>query len=139
MTGDLGQQGTADALDAEGEAGMFNGAGMAQIAEHGQEAGSLFLIQPVQQVGDVGVGVAELRRSRHDLLRLRRMCYQSDSHQFFSFLRRYLHKGVQSWPWSSSRPTFSKLISTIWSPAAGLTFSTLPRPKTLCSTMSPGS
>ena len=36
-------------------------------------------------------------------------------------------------------PTFSKLISTIWSPAAALTASTLPRPKTLCSTMSPTS
>ena len=36
-------------------------------------------------------------------------------------------------------PTFSKRISTIWSPAAGLTATTVPRPKTLCSTTSPGS
>ena len=138
VAGDLGQQGTADALDAEGEACVLDGAGVAQIAEHGQEAGSFFLIQPVQQVGDVGVGVAELCRSRHDLLRLRRMCYQSDSHHFS-------HSSVVIFTRGAKlaivffTPTFSKLISTIWSPAAGLTFSTLPRPKTLCSTMSPGS
>ena len=67
VTGDLGQQGTADALDAEGEACVLDGAGVAQIAEHGQEAGSLFLIQPVQQFGDVGVGVAAVSYTHLDV------------------------------------------------------------------------
>ena len=35
-------------------------------------------------------------------------------------------------------PAVSKRISTMVSPATGVTFSTSPRPKTLCSTRSPG-
>ncbi len=80
MAGDLRQQGAADPLDAKGEAGMLDGAGMAQVAEHGQELRRFLLGEPIQQVGDVGVGVAELCRSRHHLFRLRRMSDQSDSH-----------------------------------------------------------
>ena len=82
MAGDLRQQSAADPLDAKGEAGMFNGAGMAQIAEHGQELRGLFLGQAVQQVGDVGVGVAQLGGSRHHLFRLRGMGDQTNCHHF---------------------------------------------------------
>ena len=42
VAGDLGQQGTADPLDAKGEAGVLDGAGVAQVAEHGQELCRLF-------------------------------------------------------------------------------------------------
>ena len=38
VAGDLGQQGAAHPLDAEGEAGVLDGAGVAHVAEHGQEA-----------------------------------------------------------------------------------------------------
>ena len=82
MAGDLGQQGTADPLDAKGEAGVLNGAGMAQVAEHGQELGRFLLSQAVQQVGDMGIGVAELGRCRHHLFRFRGMCDQSNGHHF---------------------------------------------------------
>ena len=91
VAGDLGQQGAADALDAKGEAGMFYGAGVAKVAEHGQEAGRLLLGQAVQQVGDVGVGIAELRRRGHHLFRLRRMRDQSDCHHL-SFLRYFCQR-----------------------------------------------
>ena len=80
VPGDLGQQGAAHTLNAKGEAGMFNGAGMAQIAEHGQELRGLFLGQAVQQVGDVRIGIAELCRCSHHLFRLRGMCDQTNSH-----------------------------------------------------------
>ena len=53
---------------------MFNGAGMAQVAEHGQELGRFLLSQAVQQVGDMGIGVAELGRCRNHLFRFRGMC-----------------------------------------------------------------
>ena len=80
VAGDLRQQSAADPLDAKGEAGMFNGAGMAQIAEHGQELRGLFLGQAVQQVGDVRIGIAELCRCSHHLFRFRGMCDQTNSH-----------------------------------------------------------
>jgi len=82
VAGDLGQQGTADPLDAKGEAGVLDGAGVAQVAEHGQELCRLFLGQAVQQVGDVGVGVAQLGGSRHHLFRLRGMGDQTNCHHF---------------------------------------------------------
>ena len=83
VPGDLSQQGAAHTLNAKGEAGMFNGAGMAQVAEHGQELGRFLLGQAVQQVGDMGIGVAELGRCRHHLFRFRGMCDQSNGHHSF--------------------------------------------------------
>ena len=80
MAGDLGQQGAADALDAKGETGVLNGACMAEVAEHGEELCGLFLGQAVQQVGDVGVGIAQLCRSGHHLFRFRGMGDQTNGH-----------------------------------------------------------
>jgi len=80
VPGDLCQQGAADSLNAKGKAGVLNGACVAQVTEHGQEAGGLFLVQPVQQVGDMGIGVAELGRCGHHLFRLRGVGDQSNGH-----------------------------------------------------------
>ena len=80
VPGDLGKQGAADSLDAKGKAGVLDGAGMAKVAEHGQEFCSFFLVQPVQKVGDVGVGIAELCGSRHHLFRFRGVGDQTNSH-----------------------------------------------------------
>ncbi len=106
VAGDLSQQGAADALDAKGEAGVLDGAGVAYIAEHGQEAGRLLLIQSIQQVGDVGVGVAELRGRSHHFFRLRGMGDQSNGHHIFLIPPSLSSQGAQSLPWSSSRPPF---------------------------------
>ena len=80
MPGDLGKQGAADPFDTKGEAGVLDGAGMTKITEHGQEFCSFFLVQPVQKVGDMGVGVAELCGSRHHLFRFRGVGDQTNSH-----------------------------------------------------------
>ena len=80
VPGDLGKQSTADPLDAKGKAGVLDGAGMAKVTEHGQEFCSFFLVQPIQKVGDVGVGIAELCGSRHHLFRFRGMGDQMNSH-----------------------------------------------------------
>ena len=80
VPGDLGKQGAADPLDAKGEAGVLDGAGMTKVTEHGQEFCSFFLVQPVQKVGDVGVGIAELCGSRHHLFRFRGVGDQTNSH-----------------------------------------------------------
>ena len=77
MLSDLGH---ASPLDAKGKAGMFNGAGMAQIAEHSQELRGLFLGQAVQQVGDVRIRIAELCRCGHYLFGFRGMGDQTNSH-----------------------------------------------------------
>ena len=80
VSGDLGKQGAADPLDAKGKAGVLDGAGMAKVAEHGQEFCSFFLVQSIQKVGDVGVGVAKLCGSRHHLFRFRGVGDQTNSH-----------------------------------------------------------
>ena len=80
VPGDLSKQGAADPLDAKGKAGVLDGAGMAKVAEHSQELCRLFLGQAVQQVGDVGVGVAQLGGSRHHLFRFRGVGDQTNSH-----------------------------------------------------------
>ena len=80
VPGDLGKQGAADSLDAKGKAGVLDGAGMAKVTEHGQEFCSFFLVQPIQKVGDVGVGIAELCGSRHHLFRFRGVGDQTNSH-----------------------------------------------------------
>ena len=76
----LRKQSAADPLDAKGKAGVLDGAGMAKVAEHGQEFCSFFLVQTVQKVGDVGVGVAKLCGSRHHLFRFRGVGDQTNSH-----------------------------------------------------------
>ena len=83
VAGDLCQQRAADPLDAKGKAGVLDGAGMAQVAEHFQKTRGLFLIQAIQQVWDMGIRVAELGRSGHHLLRLGGMGDQSDGHHGF--------------------------------------------------------
>ena len=83
VAGDLGKQSAADPLDAKGEAGVLNGAGMAQIAEHRQEFCSFFFVQPVQQIGDVGIGIAQLCRCGHYLFGFRGMGNQTNSHHKF--------------------------------------------------------
>ena len=138
MACDLGKQGAADPLDAKGEAGMLDGAGVAEVAKHSQELCGLFLVQPVQQVGDVGVGIAELCGGGHHLFRLRSMGDQTNCHHTVSQSSVILVRGAKL-AMVFLMPTFSKLISTIWSPAAAFTETTLPRPNTLCSTTSPGS
>ena len=80
VPGDLGKQGAADPLDAKGKAGVLNGAGMTKVTEHGQEFCSFFLVQPIQKVGDVGIGIAELCGSRHHLFRFRGVGDQTNSH-----------------------------------------------------------
>ena len=80
VPGDLGKQGAADPLDAKGEAGVLDGAGMTKVTEHGQEFCSFFLVQPIQKVGDMGVGVTELCGSRHHLFRFRGVGDQTNSH-----------------------------------------------------------
>ena len=137
VPGDLGQQGAADPLDAKSEAGVLDGAGMAQVAEHRQKPGRFFLGQAVQQVGDMGIGVAELCGRSHHPFGVRRVGDQTNGHHK-SHSSVILVKGAK-FAMVFLTPTFSKRISTIWSPAAGLTATTVPRPKTLCSTTSPGS
>jgi len=83
VPGNLGKQGAADPLDAKGEAGVLDGAGMTKVTEHGQEFCSFFLVQPIQKVGDVGVGIAELCGSCHHLFRFRGMGDQTNSHHRF--------------------------------------------------------
>ena len=80
VPGDLGKQSAADPLDAKGEAGMLDGACVTKVTEHGQEFCSFFLVQPIQKVGDVGVGIAELCGSRHHLFRFRGVGDQTNSH-----------------------------------------------------------
>ena len=80
VPGDLGKQGAADSLDAKGKAGVLDGTGMAKVAEHGQEFCSFFLVQPIQKVGDVGIGIAELCSSSHNLFRFRGVGDQTNSH-----------------------------------------------------------
>ena len=80
VPGDLGKQGAADPLDAKGEAGVLDGACVTKVTEHGQEFCSFFLVQPVQKVGDMGVGVTELCGSRHHLFRFRGVGDQTNSH-----------------------------------------------------------
>ena len=80
MPGDLGKQGAADPLDAKGEAGVLDGACVTKVTKHGQEFCSFFLIQPVQKVGDMGVGVTELCGSRHHLFRFRGVGNQTNNH-----------------------------------------------------------
>ena len=80
VPGNLSKQGAADPLDAKGKAGVLNGAGMAKVAEHSQKFCSFFLVQPVQKVGDVGIGVAKFCSSRHHLFRFRGMGDQTNSH-----------------------------------------------------------
>ena len=112
VPGDLRQQGAADALDAKGEAGVLDGAGMTQIAEHIQKPGCLFLVQSIQQIGDVRIGIAELGRCCHHLFRFRGMGDQSNGHHF-------CHSSVVIFVSGAKlamvffTPTFSKRISTI--------------------------
>ena len=80
MPGDLGKQCAADSLDAKSKAGVLDGAGVAKVAEHGQEFCSFFLVQPVQKVSDVCIGIAELCSSRHNLFRFRGVGDQTNSH-----------------------------------------------------------
>ena len=80
VPGDLGKQGAADSLDAKGKAGVLDGAGMAKVTEHGQEFCSFFLVQPIQKVSDVGIGVAKLCSSSHHLFRFRGVGDQTNSH-----------------------------------------------------------
>ena len=80
VPGDLGKQSAADPLDAKGEAGMLDGACVTKVTEHGQEFCSFFLVQPVQKVGDMGVGVTELCGSRHHLFRFRGVGDQTNNH-----------------------------------------------------------
>ena len=80
VPGDLGKQGAADPLDAKGKAGVLDGACVTKVTEHGQKFCSFFLVQPVQKVGDMGVGVTELCGSRHHLFRFRGVGDQTNSH-----------------------------------------------------------
>ena len=80
MPGDLGKQCAADPLDAKSKAGVLDGAGVTEVAEHGQEFCSFFRVQSVQQVGDVGIGIAEFCGSSHNFFRLRGVGDQTNSH-----------------------------------------------------------
>ena len=59
---DLRKKRAGNTLNTEGEAGVFNGAGVAYIVETLQKCLGLFGRQTVQQCFNVSVRVAELRR-----------------------------------------------------------------------------
>ena len=73
VAGDLRQESAGDALNAKGEAGVLNGAGVADIVQALQEGLRLFRRQAVQQRLNMGVRIAELCRGGNGLFRVIRM------------------------------------------------------------------
>ena len=73
VAGDLRQEGAGNTLNAKGEAGVLNGAGVANIVQALQEGLRLFRRQAVQQRLNMGVRIAELCRGGNGLFRVIRM------------------------------------------------------------------
>ena len=86
MAGDLRQEGAGHALDAEGEAGVLNGAGMADIGKFLQKGGGLLGGQALQQSIDMRVRVAELGCGCYGALGVVGMGDQFNQHDFFFLL-----------------------------------------------------
>ena len=75
---DLRKKRAGNTLNTEGEAGVFNGAGVAYIVETLQKCLGLFGRQTVQQRFNVRVRVAELRRRGDGFFRVVRMGNELD-------------------------------------------------------------
>ena len=73
VAGNLGQQGAGHPLDAKGEAGVLNGAFVANGMEHLQKRGRLLLGKALVHRVDVRGGVAQLGGAGHGLFRLWRI------------------------------------------------------------------
>ena len=86
VAGDLRQEGAGHALDAEGEAGVLNGAGMADIGKFLQKGGGLLGGQALQQGIDMRVRVAELGCGCYGALGVVGMGNQFNQHDFFFLL-----------------------------------------------------
>ena len=92
---DLREERAADPLDAEGEAGMLDGAGVAEVGQALQERGGLFGRQALEQRFDVRVGVAELGRRGDGALGVVGVGDQFDQHGVSSRL-------IPPYTWSSA-------------------------------------
>ena len=86
VAGDLRQEGAGHTLDAEGEAGVLNGAGMADIGKFLQKGGGLLGGQALQQSIDMRVRVAELGCGCYGALGVVGMGDQFNQHDFFFLL-----------------------------------------------------
>jgi hypothetical protein len=85
VPGDLRQKRPGHPFDAKGEAGVLDGAFMADGGKVIQKGRNLFLRQPFVQSIDIRRGIAQLRGAGHSLFRLRRISKQLYQHFLFSF------------------------------------------------------